>query len=49
MNKYVVIYFNKERTSSQVIRPTDKFQGDWDGLVHSVTMGNYESYKIVSE
>lgn len=47
MNKYLVIYLNKERTSTHVIRPTIKFNGDWQGLADTITLGNYVSYQVV--
>ena len=42
----VVIYFNKEKTSFQVIKPTEQFNGDWNGLVNGVTKGNHHSFKV---
>ena len=45
--KSVTIYLNAEKTAFQVIRPTSVFNGDWDGIVHSVTNGNYHSYKVM--
>jgi len=40
MNKYVVIYFDAAKLNRQIIRPSDKFTGDWGGLVEAVTMSN---------
>lgn len=33
----VIIYYDKEKTCFQVIRPSNKFAGDWEGLVQTVT------------
>lgn len=46
MDKYVVIFFDKERKSSQVIRPTKSFDGNWHDLVETVTLGNYFTYVV---
>ena len=43
---YVVIYFDAEKKQRQVINPTPKFEGDWFGLAHTVTKGNYFSFNV---
>ena len=48
MNKYVIIFFDEERKSTQIIRPTKSFDGNWHDLVETVTLGNYSSYMIKS-
>lgn len=50
--KHVIIYYNENKSSFQVIHPTEKFQGDWKGLVETVTGSddfnkNYHTYEIV--
>jgi hypothetical protein len=45
--KKVIIYLSVDKKNVQVIQPTDKFQGDWKGLVETVTGGNYYSYIVV--
>lgn len=44
--KTVTIYLNAEKTAFQVVRPSEKFSGDWKGLVHGVTNGFYHSFKV---
>lgn len=44
--KSVTIYLNEEKTRFRVIRPTDKFNGDWKALVNAVSNGLYNSYNI---
>ena len=43
--KTVTIYLNAEKTAFQVVRPSEKFNGDWN-LVHGVTNGFYHSFKV---
>ena len=45
--KHVVIYLDKEKRCTQVIRPSSKFIGDWANLVQAVTHGNYYSYEVM--
>lgn len=42
----VTIYYNAEKTVSQVCRPTEAFNGDWAGLVQGITNGFFHSYKV---
>ena len=42
----VTIYYNAEKTISQVCRPTSDFGGNWAGLVEGITKGMYHSYKV---
>lgn len=44
--KGVTIYLNEDKTRFRVIRPTDKFNGSWKDLVHSITNGVFHSYTI---
>lgn len=44
--KSVTIYLNAKKTAFQVVKPSEKFNGDWKGLVQGVTNGFYHSYKI---
>lgn len=44
--KTLTIYYNKEKTSMQVIRPNEKFNSDWYNLVMGITGGNHHSYDI---
>ncbi len=44
--KSVTIYYNKEKTSFKVVKPTAQFNGDWEGLVHGVTNGKFHSFKV---
>lgn len=44
--KSVVIYLNKEKSVFKVVKPTAQFNGDWEGLVHGVTNGVYQSFKV---
>lgn len=44
--KSVAIYFNKEKTSFQIVKPTAQFNGNWDDLVHGVTNGRFHSFKV---
>lgn len=44
--KGVTIYLNEDKTRFRVIRPTEKFNGDWKGLVHTITNGVFHSYKV---
>ena len=44
--KTVTIYYNKEKTSFQVVKPTDQFNGDWKGLVDGITHGTHHSFKV---
>ena len=52
----MIIYFNKEKTNFQVIRPTHLFDGDWKGLADALTnsgktkygeIKNYHSFEIL--
>lgn len=45
--KKVIIYLSADKKNVQVIQPSEKFEGDWKGLVHTVTGGNYYSYEVV--
>lgn len=45
--KKVIIYLTADKKSVQAIQPSDKFGGDWVGLVHTVTNGNYHSYEVI--
>lgn len=50
-DKYVVIYYDKEETCFQIIRPIRHFKGDWRGLVCSASKSdddtkNYDHYDI---
>jgi hypothetical protein len=47
MYKAVVIYFDKDKKSFQIIKPTNKFAGDWEGLVHTVTKEAYYRYELI--
>jgi len=38
---HAVIYFDEKRKRRQVVRPTDKFDGNWTALVYAVTDGKY--------
>ena len=44
MSKYVLIYLTQDRKSTQIIRPTKKFDGNWHDLVDTVTSGKYSGY-----
>lgn len=44
--KTVTIYYNKEKTSFQVVKPTEQFKGDWKGLVYGITHGTHHSFKV---
>ncbi|WP_395974209.1 hypothetical protein [Chryseobacterium cucumeris] len=45
--KSLIIYFNKEKSSFQVVKPTEEFNGDWAGLAHGVTNGVYHKFKVI--
>lgn len=45
-SKSVTIYFNKEKTKRQVIRPNESFNSDIQGLVLGITNGYYDSYEV---
>lgn len=40
----MIIYFNKEKTNFQVIRPSVKFDGDWKGLADAITNSGKTKY-----
>ena len=42
----VVIYYNKEKTNYRIVKPTDKFDGNWYQLVEAITNGYYESFEV---
>ena len=44
----IIIYLNKEKTSTHVIIPKNQNFGDVESIVSTVTIGNYHSYKVVS-
>lgn len=49
--KKVIIYYNKEKTSFQTISPSTQFNGDWKGLIETVTGSDdftkkYHSYEV---
>jgi len=41
----LTIFYNKEKTSFQIIRPSIQFGGDYNGLVQAITGGNYHSWE----
>lgn len=48
---YLVIYFNEEKTSFQIIHPTDQFNGDWKGLAEAISHSDdhskgYHSFEV---
>lgn len=59
MNKTVVIYYNKERTSKQITSPNEDFEGNkpniteterkylYHKLVLGITNGRYYSYELI--
>lgn len=44
---YVIVFFDEDKKSRQVIHPTVQFDGDWKGLVDSVTNGEYYLYRVI--
>lgn len=44
--KQVTIYFDHRMKCCQVIRPSEKFNGDWKGLVDAVTEGKYYRFVV---
>lgn len=42
----VTIFYNKEKTAFQIVRPSSQFAGDYRGLVNAITGGNHHSYDI---
>lgn len=44
--KTLKIYFTSDKRSFQIIRPSDKFKGDWMGLIISIAGEHYHSYEI---
>lgn len=45
--KSLIIYFNKEKTAFQVVKPTEEFNGDWAGLARGITKGVYQTFKVI--
>lgn len=45
--KKLVIYYTADKKSFQVVHPTEKFAGDWTGLVEAITGGVYHRYEII--
>lgn len=52
----MIIYFNKEKTKYQIIRPNQTFDGNWKGLADAITgsgegkygyIKNYSHYVIL--
>ncbi len=45
---YVVIYYDKEKGCSQIVKPTAAFtvNGNWNGLVAAITGGVYASFEL---
>jgi len=52
----MIIYFNKEKTAYQIIRPSQGFDGNWKGLADAITQSgetrngyvkNYAYYVIL--
>ena len=44
--KSVTIFLNAKKTAFQVIRPSEKFSGNWPELVYGATNGFYHSFKV---
>lgn len=42
----LIIYFNAEKTSFQVVSPCEQFNNDWHGLAQAISGGRYHSYEI---
>jgi hypothetical protein len=42
----LTIYYNKEKTSFQIVKPNESFDGNWHSLVMGITNGNYISYEV---
>lgn len=44
--KSLIIYFNVEKTSFQVIKPSDKFDGNYGELARAISGGRHHSWAI---
>lgn len=48
---YLVIYYNRQKTCKQVVRPTAHFDGNWTALAFQISKSddhkrNYSHYEI---
>lgn len=45
--KTLIIYFNEEKTSRQVVKPSEFFKGNYSDLAWDISGGHYHSYSVV--
>ena len=44
--KTLIIYFDSNKKNFQIVKPSEKFQGDYGGLVQGLTGGKFHSWDI---
>jgi len=45
---YLVIYYDSQKKSRQIVKPSPKFAKDWEGLAQTIIAGRkYHSWEIV--
>ncbi len=42
----LIIFFDKDKKSRQVVTPSDKFDGDWNSLAKAI-IGNYNHHSWI--